>query len=704
MQIIPGVDNAFGFGDTEDTYEQRQKGSDYSKVGGYGFALGQKKWTTHGWWEDQTVIDRAHHQDKEVHKFIMTFPTMRKKDEVFTFEKSSGLTLDIIKHKIDEQFFSGETTNRVELTPRKHQSEFLAKVQAEYLEFLLFAKCRAGKSIMSLLHVKERGYKVTLIVARMTSPKGSWESDSRGFTNFDNMIFIDLQGNKNYAKEIEYWTNTNKQVVLFDTVQGAISKDFNIDFLIYDEAHIGAKDTAKQWKSLRSMIDCPILYVTGTAYKMADDFSEDNKFVYSYFEEQLDKKNGLIERPSMNVILAKYETEEYQAIYGDDPDAMKNLFQMDGSKFAQPALVSEFIKMYFMNDRSIRKFSDRLLNDSNHIYMTLPSVAACYAFSELLASTRFAPLVVTGDSKKSNKDISKHIQENPTGSIVITRTANVLGVTADVDTVMNCAEGSSIEFWTQFAFRGGSGDNDWRVIDFAPQRCLESLREMYVLACENAPTISEFELLDYVNVTEWDRGFETLTQEQVENILGSDPAGSVRLISGLTTALNVELLAGMGFNANLTPVDSNIAKQVVVNDNEANGKGALSRTSTPEEKEKAESLRREVMHVQAILERIPLSILHSHMLSTTITGIDSLITSEAYLNDTSDYDGVLAKYMEKDQSFYQRLNRRVAAVSLDIKAQMNRDLVQTLDKLSISATAQMPIPATLLTEMHTSYA
>ena len=38
MQIIPGVDNAFGFGDTEDTYEQRQKGSDYSKVGGYGFA------------------------------------------------------------------------------------------------------------------------------------------------------------------------------------------------------------------------------------------------------------------------------------------------------------------------------------------------------------------------------------------------------------------------------------------------------------------------------------------------------------------------------------------------------------------------------------------------------------------------------------------------------------------------------------------
>ncbi len=32
MQVIPGVDNAFGFGDTDKTYEERQKMSDYSKA------------------------------------------------------------------------------------------------------------------------------------------------------------------------------------------------------------------------------------------------------------------------------------------------------------------------------------------------------------------------------------------------------------------------------------------------------------------------------------------------------------------------------------------------------------------------------------------------------------------------------------------------------------------------------------------------
>jgi len=253
MQIIPGVDTAFGFGDTEDTYEQRQKGSDYTKVSGYGFALGKKKWEMYGWWENQTVIDRADHQDKEVHKYIMTLPTMRKKDEVFVFDKSSGLTLDIIKDMIDKKFFSGETTERTELVPSKHQKEFLVKsTWQQWKEFLLFAKCRAGKSIMALLHTKERGYKVTLVVARMTSPKASWEKDSRKFTNFDNVVFIDIQNNKNYKKEIEYWMNTDKQIVMFDTVQGAINKDLDIDFLIYDECHIGAKDTADQWTTLKS--------------------------------------------------------------------------------------------------------------------------------------------------------------------------------------------------------------------------------------------------------------------------------------------------------------------------------------------------------------------------------------------------------------------------------------------------------------------
>ena len=77
---------------------------------------------------------------------------------------------------------------------------------------------------------------------------------------------------------------------------------------------------------------------------MADDFSEENTFTYSYFEEQLDKKNKLVDRPTMNVLLAKYDSQGYYDVYGDDPAAMKNLFSVDSEgKFTEPTLVKEFI-------------------------------------------------------------------------------------------------------------------------------------------------------------------------------------------------------------------------------------------------------------------------------------------------------------------------------------------------------------------------
>ena len=158
---------------------------------------------------------------------------------------------------------------------------------------------------------------------------------------------------------------------------------------------------------------------------------------------------------------------------------------------------------------------------------------------------------------------------------------------------------------TQFAFRGGSGKNDWRVIDFVPQRCLDSLREMYVLATENEPQVSEFELTDYVNISEWDNGFTTMSQECIAKMLAADPRNSVRMVSGLARSLNITILNDMVFSADLRASDDNIAKKAVLNDNGANGdsnkKRVTDRDKTPESDTAAN-----VLHVQAILERMPL--------------------------------------------------------------------------------------------------
>ena len=91
----------------------------------------------------------------------------------------------------------------------------------------------------------------------------------------------------------------------------------------------------------------------------------------------------------------------------------------------------------------------------------------------LFKSTRFKPLVVTSDTRENSDSIRSHIDTN-SSTVILTKTANVLGLTAEgIDTVMNCAEGSSREQWTQFAFRGGSTKrSSWDVIDFCPERCL----------------------------------------------------------------------------------------------------------------------------------------------------------------------------------------------------------------------------------------
>ena len=277
----------------------------------------------------------------------------------------------------------------------------------------------------------------------------------------------------------------------------------------------------------------------------------------------------------MRVVLAKYETDSYKKLYGDDPDAMKNLFCMNEDKtdFMEPSLVQDFYSYYF-GDQKHLKPKDRLLNGKFHIYMALPSVEACRASVKYLEKTKFAPLVVTGDTKENPDTIRKHVAENEY-SIILTVSANVLGVTVkEIDAVINATEGSSINFWTQFAFRGGSSDQDWDVIDFCPQRCLSTIREVYIAACENNPMISEYDMLDFVSITEWVSGFELFLRSG--SIDSSDVSNTISMVSGTVRGMDYQKLAHCQFNLNLFLGKQKVDKRVV-NENGANGKSNLKR-------------------------------------------------------------------------------------------------------------------------------
>ena len=684
----------FGWGMTKgplmiETHGIPRTGSDYNKARDAGV-----KYAALGFYENVNVTDHM------IKRFVNKIPGIRQVGtEAYECMERYPITPEIVQHMVEEEFFSKTPKKRESLELYEHQKEFVIKSTWQvWKEFLLFAKCRAGKTAMVLTFIVTKGYKTTLIVSREKSPMQSWKEDSDKFSNFSNLVFIDIN-DKDYLQQIDYWYKTDKQIILWACVQSRRILDLpvDVDLLVYDEAHIGYNSA--QWRKLREVIDCPVIYATGTAYKMVWDFTDSNRYIYDYYREQLDKKKGLNNRPSMKVILANYDCPQYQAIFGNDPDAMKNLFNVDEEgNFMEPALVQEYVTSTYGNQRHLRP-DNRLLKDSTHLYMTLPSVAACYAFAKYMKGTRFAPLVVTGDSGKNSDDINRHIAENPNGSCILTRTANVLGVTArEIDTIINCAEGSSLEFWTQFAFRGGSSDRDWLVIDFCPQRCLESLRQSFVAACDINPELAQYKFTDFVSITDWNQGFTTLSAEEVNEILAADVGNAIRLVSGLTSSINFNNLRDLDFNLDIQPVGSNIVKSITLNDNNANGKTNKKKVNELTKPEKDE-IYQKIATIQAILERVPLVLFHAINSEEPMNNIDSVISSSHYQPVTMDKENILQMALEHNVINRESLSKRINSAYIDVQHAMNNDKRETLFKLSQSTQPQQDIPLELLDQM-----
>jgi hypothetical protein len=665
-----------------------RKGGDYNKARDAGVI-----YTELGFYEDVDVTDHM------IKPFVKKIPGIRQVGtEAYECIEGYPITPEIVQHMVEEEFFSKTPKKKETLELHEHQKEFVIKSTWQvWKEFLLFAKCRAGKTAMVLTVIVTKGYKTTLIVSRQKSPMQSWKEDSDKFSNFSNLVFIDIN-DKDYLQQIDYWYKTDKQIILWACVQSRRILDLpvDVDLLVYDEAHIGY-DSA-QWRKLREVTDCPVIYATGTAYKMVWDFADSNRYIYDYFREQLDKKNGLNNSSSMRVVLPIYDSAQYRAIFGDDPDAMKNMFNVDGNgDFIHPELVQDFVTNKFVT--RLLRTQNRLLKDSTHLYITLPSVAACYAFAEYMKGTRFAPLVVTGDSGKNSDDINKHIKENRYGSCILTRTANVLGVTAkEVDTIINCAEGSSIEFWTQFAFRGGSSDRDWLVIDFCPQRCLKSLRQSFVAACDTNPELAQYTFTDFIVIDEWNEGFTTLNQDQVVALLAADVGDTINLVSGIADRLNFKNLENIDFQIDLEASYSNVAKSVLLNDNGANGKTNKKKENQSEKSEKSVLYSRQET-IKAILERVPLVIYHCLKCGEQVNSIYNVIESEHYIHDTMDCEEIIRQSIDEDVINPKTLSYTISQASDDIQHFMNEDECETLSKLSCSGKTQQQLSIESLDEL-----
>jgi hypothetical protein len=165
-------------------------------------------------------------------------------------------------------------------------------------------------------------------------------------------------------------------------------------------------------------------------------------------------------------------------------------------------------------------------------------------------------------------------------ALIITQSANVLGFTNEkIDTILNCKGGESIEFWTQFAFRGGSGEHDWWVIDFAGKRCLKAIHTAYQMACDSNPELSEYEVTNFTNIFEWQDGFSEINQEAFESALSADIDTSISSMGSIVHSMDlsdVEFDFSASIFSNHSAV-SKVIKDVVIGDSGGNNDSARTR-------------------------------------------------------------------------------------------------------------------------------
>jgi hypothetical protein len=584
---------------------------------------------------------------------------------------------------------------RSPLDPRPYQHSFVEMFKASRGDFCLFAKCRAGKSAMTLLAATECDYRSVLVSSYRTSAANSWRDDAVTYTKFHEWDVIDL-ADKAWEAKIVASQKANRRQLLVSTVQRQNEK-FNyltkvksyypngVDLLALDECHIGGESV--DFNKLKNSISYGrLLEISGTAYKTIWKYPSQNVFVWGYVEEQRAKVQGYKwaqKLPKMQLVMARYDARAKNDIYGDDPDALKNVFAVKDGKWQDAASVQSFLRKFFPYGAMCHK-KQQMLRDSAHIVMTMPSVDACHLFAESLKDfgSPFAPLVITGESGNDQQDILNHVKTHE-ATICLTRWANVVGVTVPQwDTVIHGCEYQSAEFWVQFTFRGGSTRRDsWKVVDFAPERALSSLLEM-ASATSAASGEADAEsvlrsLLEFADVFEFASGYNeldynTVLTQELGNI-ASAKAESRAAMSEVTAGDNLEAVAWA--LEGLERVKDEIRVAETLNSNDTNGNGNVQLQRGPiSSNEDSKKLKQAIAAVKAAVGKLDDVITYGLLDNVHLSTLPKLLAYDQFELYTGCDPQLFQFVIDSGWVNPQALNARVSRMHLSLSAALSNVL------------------------------
>jgi Meiotically up-regulated gene 113/Type III restriction enzyme, res subunit len=508
--------------------------------------------------------------------------------------------------------------------------------------FLWNAKMRFGKTFAAYQLAKKMGWKKLLVLTFKPAVQSAWHEDLQTHIDFKDWQFISRNGLR--FEEAD----SKKPYVCFGSFQDYLGKNevggikarnewvhaTHWDCVIFDEYHYGAwRENAKELFEAEGKKELdfaqgeamdyfdegnmPIttnayLYLSGTPFRAisSGEFIEEQIFNWTYSDEQKAKENWK-EPPNPYASLPRMVMLTYQL-----PDSIREVakggeynefdlnifFSAEGdNKSAKFKLESEVQKWLDLIRGSFAEttidnlklgaqkppmpFSHApLLNVLSHTFWFLPSVASCYAMSNLLAQKQnkfyhdYKVIVAAGMSAGIGVDALPPVQiamENPLTSKTITLSCGKLttGVSVKPWTgIFMLRNSSSPETYFQAAFRvqtpwtiknpDSKSPNKEEIIkqecyvfDFAPDR---ALRQIADYSCrlnvnDSNPEAKVAEFINFLPVLAYDGS----SMKQV------DAAGILDMAMSGTTAT---LLARRWESALLVNVDNNTLRRLMENE------------------------------------------------------------------------------------------------------------------------------------------
>ena len=705
LLLIPKLSTFFvGESKNKSTAEVRHLKDDYSKALGI---VNVNEYDYEIFWQ-KVDIPYSKNSDKKIHKLFKNSPNYKHNDRGGSNEIFRAVGLGVDKQKIlhDFEHFTKKAFNKVNIKResvylRPYQERFLLKIRSAFDEgfksFLLFAKMRAGKSVMTLSHIVEANYQTSLIICRHNSPEQSWKNDPLKFKEFSNIRFLRL-GSKNWEKISKEYLSDGCQVILYTTAQYLAPKidvlnDFNIDFVIFDEAHQGGN--ADQCVLIQQKYHAAKqLYISGTAFNLLPDFTPDNRFIYSYYDHvcEANQRNEKVER--MRLVPVSYYTE-FKKYHPDAPDLISNVFLLNDDKtdFLYPSLVSAWIEKFLVvgNDPLILA-SQYTLNQVKHIYCSLPSQDSCDLMVKYVnkSKSHYVPLSCHGKSGVRAEEIKSHLEKYE-NTICFTVSANVLGVTAPWDCIIFLSTGESVSSWAQFAFRANSIPNkNFLVIDFDAERAIRAMRTYYNVTTTDSSQVLKTYYLDFFSIFGWNQGFsQELDSDYVDSLLTAD----ITSVSGVCRGvyINTKKLKNFDVPYEIKKRGAEKILKKLINSNQMNNQSAKKVDSAKNES-KDDLLKEKQEIITTFFSRFSKVILLEQLSGKRISNVQSLLQSSVF-------EGIVGVSIDFMQSIFDEeiinvrdMNSRISDTDSSIAKNLSNNLVKALEAVSNPDGIHRPIP------------